>query len=320
MDKGTFGRGNALPETALTMSLVMLVFLGLIKLAFVGFEQSQVDGAAFVAAHAASISLTSPSAVGQTRAHADFGIPAANITFASVETSPPNWKGDYTAQTSLNAGGLFTNQAFGGSVFSLHSFAVEPIVQQAVTVPLVPATVANNAQLSNCVTNVGASALGSPRFVSSCAPITMPSPAPSPSAPLEPFECRLAYYSTLTHYLSANIGLGGTPTNDGSPSVDSVIAQYPWTANLSVPGGSANGPDDFAYWSGPSASKLSSLDTGNSATNYYAWPHNFGYENNVYNDSINEVNHRSYGWWFQNNGTAGALIKPIMGFGTTYCT
>jgi hypothetical protein len=319
MHKGQFGRGSALPETALTMSLVLLVFLGLIKLAMVGYEQAQADGAAFVAVHAASIALTSPPAVGQTRAHADFGISTANVTFPSVEASPPNWNGDYTAKTSLTAGGLFTNQAFGGSVFTLHSFAVEPIVQQAVTVPLVPATVASSALLSNCVTNVGASGLGSPQFVSSCTAINMPSPAPSPSAPLKPFECHLAYYSTLTHYLSANIGLGGTPTDDGSPSVDSVIAQYPWTANLSVPGGSPNGPDSFNYWSGPAASTLSNLDTGNSATNYYAWPHNFGSQTNVYDDSINETYHRDFGWWLKPNGTAGALIAPIMGFGTTYC-
>ena len=48
-------RGNAVPETAMTMGLVLLVLLGLVKLTLVGYEQSEADGAAFVAARAASL-------------------------------------------------------------------------------------------------------------------------------------------------------------------------------------------------------------------------------------------------------------------------
>ena len=49
-------RGTALPETAIVLSMVLLLLFGTVQLAIVGFYQSMSDGAAFVAAHAQSLS------------------------------------------------------------------------------------------------------------------------------------------------------------------------------------------------------------------------------------------------------------------------
>ena len=51
-------RGTALPETAIVLSMVLLLLFGTVQLSIVGFYQSMSDGAAFVAAHAQSIAAS----------------------------------------------------------------------------------------------------------------------------------------------------------------------------------------------------------------------------------------------------------------------
>jgi hypothetical protein len=75
-------RGTALPETALTIGLALLLVLGAAQMAIIGYTQISADGAAFVAAHT---QVQNPSANGKTVAHTvfsnidtgDFGTPSA---------------------------------------------------------------------------------------------------------------------------------------------------------------------------------------------------------------------------------------------------
>jgi hypothetical protein len=48
-------RGTALPETAIVLSMVLLLLFGAVQLSIIGFYQSMSDGAAFVAAHTQSL-------------------------------------------------------------------------------------------------------------------------------------------------------------------------------------------------------------------------------------------------------------------------
>lgn len=62
-------RGTALPETALTIGLSLLLVLGAAQMAVIGYTQLSADGAAFIAAHAQA---QNPAANGQTVAHGVF--------------------------------------------------------------------------------------------------------------------------------------------------------------------------------------------------------------------------------------------------------
>ncbi|HKU68603.1 MAG TPA: hypothetical protein VJP85_12575 [Candidatus Baltobacteraceae bacterium] len=74
-------RGTALPETALTIGLALLLVLGAAQMAIIGYTQISADGAAFIAAHT---QVQNPNANGQSVAHnvfsnvdlGDFGTPA----------------------------------------------------------------------------------------------------------------------------------------------------------------------------------------------------------------------------------------------------
>ena len=46
-------RGNALPETALVMALLLLLIFGSVQMAVAGFDQLSADGSAFIGAHSA---------------------------------------------------------------------------------------------------------------------------------------------------------------------------------------------------------------------------------------------------------------------------
>ncbi|HEY0798662.1 MAG TPA: hypothetical protein VGD50_05900, partial [Candidatus Baltobacteraceae bacterium] len=143
MPKMHFDRGNAMPETALTMSLVLLVFFGLIKIALIGYEQAEVDGASFVAAHASAITTDpQPATYGQTRANADFGVAttAVQVTAAPVLAANVFANGGVTAQVQLGTGGLFLSQGFVGLASTLHSTIIEPDARGAQVVPILPPT------------------------------------------------------------------------------------------------------------------------------------------------------------------------------------
>lgn len=73
--KHTHDRGTALPETALTIGLALLLVLGAAQMALLGYTQISADGAAFVAAHTQA---QNPGANGKTW--------ASNV-FSNISTS-----------------------------------------------------------------------------------------------------------------------------------------------------------------------------------------------------------------------------------------
>jgi hypothetical protein len=76
-------RGTALPETALTIGLALLLVLGAAQMALIGYTQISADGAAFIAAHAQA---QNPNANGQTVAHGVF----SNIDTTDFSTPSPS--------------------------------------------------------------------------------------------------------------------------------------------------------------------------------------------------------------------------------------
>lgn len=92
--KYTHKLGTALPETALTIGLALLLVLGAAQMALIGYTQISADGAAFVAAHTQA---QNPNANGQTTATSVFSAigssnfdnptPAASMVPESVTKS-----------------------------------------------------------------------------------------------------------------------------------------------------------------------------------------------------------------------------------------
>lgn len=64
----TFARGAALPETAMTLGISLILLLGAVQSTVIGYSQVSADGAAFVAAHTTAMDATSsaPSVVATT--------------------------------------------------------------------------------------------------------------------------------------------------------------------------------------------------------------------------------------------------------------
>lgn len=75
-------RGTALPETALTVGLALLLVLGAAQMAIIGYTQISADGAAFVAAHAQA---QNPGANGETTAASVF----SNVNASNFDNPAP---------------------------------------------------------------------------------------------------------------------------------------------------------------------------------------------------------------------------------------
>ena len=105
-------RGVALPETALTIGLSLLLVLGTAQLALIGYTQMSTDGAAFIAAHTA---VVDPSASPGTVVQNIF--PA--ITSANVQSSPASNMENVSVSRSVSGfslvPGVATNYGVGGS-------------------------------------------------------------------------------------------------------------------------------------------------------------------------------------------------------------
>lgn len=240
-------RGSVLVETCLTMTIALLLFLGLIKLTYVGYEQTQVDAAAFVAAHAAAIS-SSQASHAQAKVSSVFpNFPSANISLTtSTAGVGPNPNGDVVGYASRTAGGFFVSQGFGGSVFTLRSHVVEPAAAPTYSPGLTGNVAITNAAPPNCTTNNPATP--------SCS-VVLATPKPSNSAdPFYSYECHAIYYATLV-----NSGYRVTVTGyfpNASPSLTALKDGYgtlltsdhnPWPANYqSTSSGSINSPTDRA--------------------------------------------------------------------------
>jgi hypothetical protein len=98
------GRGNALPETMLVMSLLLMLIFGALNLTLIGYGQIQADGAAFVAARAAA--LASPS-IAPSAASAQVAAAFPHVKPSSLSISVSNGTGYTTsALVSLTAPGM----------------------------------------------------------------------------------------------------------------------------------------------------------------------------------------------------------------------
>lgn len=80
-------RGSALPETAIMVSFVLIMLVGMLQLGLVGYYQISGDAAVFFAAHELSI-YTNPTNITSAEATAFPQVVAAAVT--TQPTSPPN--------------------------------------------------------------------------------------------------------------------------------------------------------------------------------------------------------------------------------------
>jgi hypothetical protein len=181
-----FQRGNALPETALTMSVVLLATLGIFELILVGYNQARIDGAAFVAAHAASMQQDAlgQQTQGQQRALGVF--PGLNSSEVNVE---PAQAGAIQAPAQVLASTLLlgTGVLFRGGIgANLRSHVIEPNVS---TLPgASTSSLVASAVLKNCL---------NPASPGAC-PLHLAAFAQTQTDPLAEYECHLVWYQQLT--------------------------------------------------------------------------------------------------------------------------
>jgi hypothetical protein len=147
-------RGAALPETALVLTLMLMVVVGAIRVSVVGYQQVSADGAAFFNAHETGLKQTYPGAATQL-----------DPTAATQQVFPRNATGDTTIspqtyappsvtlpnygfnQTDNRHGGASLIQPlqtistvtrsnldpvsiFGGSIMTVTGIGVEPSFQE----------------------------------------------------------------------------------------------------------------------------------------------------------------------------------------------
>jgi hypothetical protein len=213
-------RAQAIPETAFTMGLVLLVFFGLVKLALVGYEQSEADGAAFVAAHAAAMTADNTQQVSRGELHAGdvfTRVPSGNISV--VPGSPgsgPNGNGEVVGSSYRMTSGLFAG-ALGSGQFTLKSQVIEPVINSYTA----GAGLTASATLQNCLTANPATP--------SCGSMYLAQIDPSNRLnPYDQFDCHLAQYLPLAN------GTSGSGTTRGLT---------PWPEDYRpTTGGSINDP------------------------------------------------------------------------------
>ena len=157
-------RGSALPETAITISVVLLLMLGAIRVALLGYLQLSADGAAYLASHEYTLqnirtqimgsSSLNPAAAAATAfpAIAASDITAANMSPPPSATYPPiNGLTQNLTQSSREGGvtgvrpveyGVTVNpppagslNPFGaGGTIAVQGVAVEPLMQTTNTI------------------------------------------------------------------------------------------------------------------------------------------------------------------------------------------
>ncbi len=221
-------RGNAVPETALTMGLVLLLLLGLVKLTLVGYEQSEADGAAFVAARAASLTTNTASQATRGQSHAE-GIfthfPTSNIGVTPGGTGGPNGNGEVVGSAFRLTSGLFGG-SFGTGQFDLKSHIVEPVIGSS-TLPA-PLTITQS-NLLNCVpTNPATPGCSSALGLS----IYLPKYDPTNANPYWQYACHLSAFQVLANGTPGSGTVGGAhpwpedyqPTTEGSINWPAVRA------------------------------------------------------------------------------------------------
>jgi len=202
-------RGNAVPETAMTMGLVLLVLLGLVKLTLVGYEQSEADGAAFVAARAASLTNDQTTQVSRGEAHAGSiftRIPSGNIGVVPGSTGGPNGSGEVVGSAYRITSGLFSGN-FGSGQFDLKSHFVEPVIHIGSNPP--PLVIVRS-NLVNCISSNPATPNCGVHGINAYMPVYDPT---NKADPWWQYECHVAAFQPLAN---------------GTPGSGTVAGADPW--------------------------------------------------------------------------------------------
>jgi TadE-like protein len=77
-------RGTAMIETAIVLTMVLVILYGTMQIAIWGYSQATSEGAAFIGAHAASINSSGSQSTDQT-----YGLSVANVAFPKIGGSGP---------------------------------------------------------------------------------------------------------------------------------------------------------------------------------------------------------------------------------------
>jgi hypothetical protein len=220
------------------MGLVLLVFLGLVKLSLIGYEQSEADGAAFVAAHAAAMTMdtTQEATRGQQHAQNIFSrVPAANIAVqAGTAGTGPNGTGEVVGSSYRMTSGLFAG-ALGSGAFKMKSSVVEPVTDTYSNGADLTIT---NSSFQNCVPT-------NPATLGGCNPMYLAQfDAANKSNPYDQFQCHLAVYAALANGTSGSGTVRGAtpwpedyrPTTGGSINDPAVRAKGIYLTTLGTLG------------------------------------------------------------------------------------
>ncbi len=149
-------RGNALPETALVMPLLLMVIYGIIQIALTAFYQISADGASFmgaqksVALDGASASLSSARTIAtgifSHVASGDIGVATpgptstasavfeANVSKTAPNIGVPGWANQITIQSRTIAPGVGTASSVGPVQFCSQTSGGSPAFSLANTV------------------------------------------------------------------------------------------------------------------------------------------------------------------------------------------
>jgi hypothetical protein len=314
--RNPFTRGSALPETALVMSAVLLIFLGLMRLAFVGYQQSQTDVVAFVAAHEGSFGSTAANQqtygvqMGQKVYSGAGHLPSGSVTVNTASGVLQNPGGNVVGYANQSAGWI---HAFGPSAFTLHSFFIEPTASTPYSAVTSSFSVVS-ALPPNCTTHNTATP--------TCSDIKASFAAPNPSNTTDPYyayACHSVYYAALSSWS----GFAPDQNVYFAPLIEDLFTYASGT-----------------YWNYvlPDSASLSALTDQNGVlmshyqTSEQAWPRDF---QPTASDGINNSSVRSTGTWlttqYRSNGTVdpanadglatsggslGKVLLPIFNFGS----
>jgi Flp pilus assembly protein TadG len=205
------------------MGLVLLLLLGVVKMSLVGYEQAEADGAAFVAARAASLTTNTAQQASRGETHAGdifTDVPSANLSVTpSTGSGGTNGQGSVVASAFRLTNGLFSGP-FGSGDFTLQSHLVEPVTTSGTNSSSVNSLTIGTSALQNCVSANPAT----PVCPSGGLPIYLAQYQPGSSNPWSQFQCHETIYKPLANGTSGTGTVAGAhpwpedyqPTTDGS--------------------------------------------------------------------------------------------------------
>ena len=150
-------------ETAIVVTMALLVITGAMQLAIAGYSQASTEGAAFVGAHAAAINSS-----GTLNTDQAYGLSVANKGFPGIGTGSSQFTMTYPSSNTIqviatsNAGGLLFFPGAANSI-STSSGVIEPILADIASLPPTTSGVAIQAFLTNyCASTKGKGAITCP--------------------------------------------------------------------------------------------------------------------------------------------------------------